>query len=38
MPAVTDHVESSLVLVERFGFDPTLDTSGTAPTVAVEKR
>lgn len=38
IPAVTDHVESSLALLEAFGFDPALDTSGTAPTVAVGEK
>lgn len=36
MPAVTDHVESSLDLLETFGFEPRLDTAGAAPTVSMD--
>jgi len=35
IPAVTDHVASSLDLLETFGFDPALDTSGATPTVSM---
>jgi len=35
VPAVTDHVASSLDLLEAFGFEPALDTSGATPTVSV---
>jgi RNA 3'-terminal phosphate cyclase (ATP) len=33
IPAVTDHVESSLSLLAAFGFDVTLEESGPAPLV-----
>jgi RNA 3'-terminal phosphate cyclase (ATP) len=35
IPAVTDHVAPSLDLLEAFGFEPALDTSGATPTVSV---
>jgi len=36
IPAVTDHVASSLDLLAAFGFEPDLDTAGQAPTVSVD--
>lgn len=36
VPELTDHVESSLSLLERFGFEVSVDTTGTVPVISRE--
>ena len=36
VPAVTDHVETSVALLDRFGFDVAIDRSGSVPLLSAE--
>lgn len=36
VPALTDHVDSSIDLLDKFGFDLTVDTSGSTPVIVGE--
>jgi RNA 3'-terminal phosphate cyclase (ATP) len=38
VPSVTDHIATSLDLLEQFGFDWTRDESGTVPTISAPER
>lgn len=38
VPSVTDHVATSLDLLEQFGFDCTLDESGEVPTISAPEQ
>lgn len=37
MPTMTEHVETSLELLDRFGFDPAVDTSGGSPVISIKR-
>lgn len=37
VPAMTDHVETSLELLDAFGFDPAVDTSGNLPVISIKR-
>jgi RNA 3'-terminal phosphate cyclase (ATP) len=37
VPAMTDHVETSLELLETFGFEPAVDTTDAEPLISIKR-